>query len=128
MYHQWRNLPLFTKNTWIGDSSTLCHIIDDDVTLFNVTKIYKSVERNSSSMPATKKGKLLVNICQVNNTEWVHTLWPVKSCPKEDANLFSLTCKLLQGNNRKSDQQNNILAHSSEGNTILDCCINNHDS
>ena len=62
---------------------------------------------------------LHVNIQQVDGTEWVHTLWPVKFCPKAGANLFSLMSK-LQGNKISSDPWNNIVVNSSKGDIILD--------
>ena len=74
-------------------------------------------------MPAKKKGKLQVKVCQVGGTEKVYTLWPVKICPKGGANLFSLMCKLLQGNKISGDHQNNIIVNTLTGNIILDCQI-----
>ena len=29
----------FMKNTWIGDSGTLCHIVKDDAGLYDITDI-----------------------------------------------------------------------------------------
>ena len=78
-------------------------------------------------MPTTKKGKLKVKTHQVNGTEWVHTLWPLKLCPKAGLNMFSLTCKLLQGKKIVSDQQNNIIVSTPKGNIIFDHQINTHD-
>ena len=79
------------------------------------------------SMLVTKKGKLHINIHQVDNTEWVHTLWPMKFCPKAGVSLFSLTCKLLQGNKITSDHRNSIVVKSSKGNIILDHPTETHD-
>ena len=56
-------------------------------------------------------------------TEWVHTLWPMKFCPKAGAGLFSLTCKFLQGKKISSDHQNNIMVKSTDSNIILNCQI-----
>ena len=70
-----------------------------------------------------KKGKLQVKVQQVNRTEQVHTLQPVKFCPKAGANLFSLTCELLQGNEISSYNQNNIMVNTPTGDIILDCQI-----
>ena len=88
----------FMKNTWIGDSSAMCHITNtnDDTSLFDIIDINESIQGFSGIMFATKKGKLHVNVCQVDRTKWVHTIWPIKFCPNAGANLFSLTCKLLQ--------------------------------
>ena len=63
----------------------------------------------------------------VDGTEHVHTLFPVKFCPKAGGNLFSLTCKLLQGNKVSSDHQNNIVVYTPTGNVILDCLIKTRD-
>ena len=63
-----------------------------------------------------KKGKLQVRVYQVDGTEWIHVLWPMKFCPKALANLFSLTCKLLQRNRIPSDHGNDIVVN----NIILD--------
>ena len=60
---------LFTKNMWIGDSGTLCHITNNDTGLYNVTKINKSIEGSVGSMSATKKGKLCMKVHQVDSTE-----------------------------------------------------------
>ena len=85
----------FTKNTWIGDSGASCHITNDEKGMFDVIEIDESIQGSSSTMPTTKKGKLRVNLLQVNGLEQVHTLWPVRFCPSMGVNLFSLTCKLL---------------------------------
>ena len=82
----------FTKNSWIGDSGALFHIMNDDTSLFNVIDINELIQGSSRNKPATKKGKLCVNIQQVDETECVHTQWSVKFCPKAGASLFSLRC------------------------------------
>ena len=46
---------LFTNNTWIGDSSALCHITSNYTSLFDIININKLVKSNSGSMSATKK-------------------------------------------------------------------------
>ena len=53
---------------------------------------------------------------------------PMEFCPKAGANLFSLTCKLFQGNKISSDHQNNIAVNTPTDNIILDCQIKTHDS
>ena len=105
----------FTKNTWIGDFSASSHITNDD------TNIKKLIQGSSSTMPATKKGKLLVNVQQVDGTERVKILSPMKIFPKVGTNLFSLTWKLWQGNKIPSDHQKLIVVCSTNGNIILDC-------
>ena len=88
----------FTKNTCIDDSGTFCHITNDDTNLCNMTDIYKSIQGSTGSIPAINKVRLCINVCKIDGTEWVHTLCPVKFSPMTGAKLFSLTCKLLQGN------------------------------
>ena len=110
----------FMKNTWIGDSGASCHITNNDTGLYDVMDINESIQGSSGIMPATKKGKLQVKVRQVNGTEQVHTLWPAKFCPNAGANLFSLTCKLLQGNKIASDHENNIVVNTPKGDIILD--------
>ena len=110
----------FTKNTWIGDSGVSCHVTNNDTGLYDVTDINKSIQGSSSIMPAMKKGKLQVKACQAGRPVQVHTLWPVKFCPKAGAYLFSLTCNLLWGNEIASNHQNNIAVNTLTGNIILD--------
>ena len=42
----------------IWDSSALCHIINDDTTLFNITNIDMLIQGSSGIMSTEKKGKL----------------------------------------------------------------------
>ena len=93
---------LFTKNTWIKDSGASCHITNDDTGLYDITDIDELIQGSSSIMSTMKKSAPSQGMpSQV--TYQVHTLWPVKFCPKAGANLFSLTCELLQGNKIPSD-------------------------
>ena len=82
---------LFTKNMWTGDSGVLCHIMNNNNGLFDVTYINDLIQTSSRTMPATKKGKLCIKVWQVDGTKRVHTLWPLKVCPMASANLFFLT-------------------------------------
>ena len=59
----------FTKNTWIGDSGVSCHITNDKHGMYDVIDIDESIQGSSSIMPATKKGKLCITVCQVNGQE-----------------------------------------------------------
>ena len=85
---------MFTKNTWIGDLGSSCHITNDNTGHYDIIDIDELIQASSSLMPAMKKGKLQVIVCQVSAEEQVHTLWPVKFCPTAGVNLFSVTCKL----------------------------------
>ena len=62
-----------------------------------------------------------MKVCQVNG------LWPMKYCAKDGANLYSLTCNLLQGDKTKIDHKNNIVIQSFNCNIILGCQIKTHD-
>ena len=47
------------------------------------------------SISATKQGKSHAKVRQVDGSNKLHTLWPVKYCAKAGVSNFSLTCKLL---------------------------------
>ena len=51
----------------------------------------------------------------------------MKFCPKAGVNMFSLTYKLSQGNQRSSDHQNHIVVSSTNGKIILDCQVKTHN-
>ena len=117
----------FMKNIWIRDFNSLCHIMNDDTSLFIIIDINKLIHRSSGNMPSTKKVKLHVNVWQVDGTEWVHTLSHIKFYPKVGTNLFSITCKLLQGKKILSNLWNIIAAKSTDSDIILDHHIKTHD-
>ena len=99
--------------------------MNNDIGFFDVIDINEPSQGSSGIMPAMKKGKLCVNVHQVDGSDQVHTLWPMRFCPKAGANLFSLMCKLLQGKMMSSNHCNNIVIDSMEGKIILDCWIKN---
>ena len=117
----------FMKNTWIGDSDASCHITNDESGMYDVIDINKSIQGSSGIMPATKKGKLHITVCQVNGQEQVHTLCPLKFCPSTGVNLFSLTCKISQGNKISSDDANKIIVITPFGNIVPDHRIKTRD-
>ena len=71
-------------------------------------------------MKATKRGKLHLKVKKIGVSEIEHSLWPLKYCEKARANLFSLTCKLLQGAKMSSYSMKDIGLDTSEGQIILD--------
>ena len=95
--------------------------------MYDINDIKESIQGSSSIMPTMNKGKLQVIVCQVNGEEQVHTLWPVKFCPMAGANLFSLMCKLSQGNKISSDHFNNIVINTPSGNIVSDHQIKTRD-
>ena len=111
----------------IGKSDISCHIANNDTDLYDVTEINKLVQGSVGNMSATKKGKLHMKVCQVDGSEWVYIVWPVKYCVKEGANLYSLTCNFLWRKRIKNNHKNNIMVQSSEGNIVLDFHIKTHD-
>ena len=119
---------LFTKNMWIVNAGALCHITNNYTGFYIFTKINKFVQGSANNISATKKGKLHVNVGQVDCTEWLHILWPMKYYAKASVSLYSIACELLQGNTIKSDHKNNIVVQSSKGYIILYCHIKGHDN
>ena len=77
----------FTKNIWIGDSHASCHITYDDTSKYVITNIDESIHGSMDIMPTNPH----VNVWQVDGTEWVHTLCPMKFCLKVGANHWSNT-------------------------------------
>ena len=72
----------------------LWHNTNDDAGMYDITMIDEPVKGKSRRIKVTKKGKLCLNVRQVDGSEIGYTLWPVKYCKKAWANLFSLTCEL----------------------------------
>ena len=81
---------MFTKHAWSGNSGASCHITNIDTVMHDITNIGESVQGSSGEMKATKNGRLHVNVRQIDGSEILHTLWPVKYFERESANYFSL--------------------------------------
>lgn len=60
---------MFDKNSWIGDTGTSCFIMYADTNMYNVKKINEQIVGISRNINATKLGKILVLIKQVDSTE-----------------------------------------------------------
>ena len=45
----------FTKNAWIGDSGTFCHITNNDTGMYDTIKIDEPVHVNSGNMKVMKR-------------------------------------------------------------------------
>ena len=103
---------LLMKNTLIGDSGASHHITKDNTSLFDVINIHNSIQGSFRNMSAMKKGKLCINIQQIDGTKWVCTLCSVKFCAKVGANLFSLKSR-FQVTNRTTSWLNLLVAMSS---------------
>jgi hypothetical protein len=62
--------PSFTDNTWIGDTGSSCHIVNDDTGLYDITPISEVVGGiGGQSIRATKMGRLNVVIKQADGTQ-----------------------------------------------------------
>ena len=46
---------LFTKNTWIGDSSASCHITNNENGMYDIIDIDESIQGSSGIMPTKKR-------------------------------------------------------------------------
>ena len=68
-----------------------------------------------------------MKVFQVNKNKKLHVLWTMKYFSKTSANLFLLTCKILQGSKIQKEHKNNIVVHFTSGNIILYCLIKSHN-
>ena len=127
MYHWLKNFSLLHKEYmgWWFWHFVPC--TSNDTGLYNTTEINELVQGSADNMSTTKKGKHCMKVCQADFTEQIYALWPMKYCAKADANLCSLTCKLLQGNKIKSNHKSSIVVQSFEGNIAIDHSIKTHD-
>ena len=125
VYQWWEDIFFIHKNMWIGDSHASTSWIMRPVYLMSSTSI--SGFKKAWGTCQLQKKQASHWPLQVDGTGWVHTLWLMKFCPKAGANLFSLTCKPLQGKEISSDHQNNIVVNSMNGDNILDHQIKTHD-
>ena len=120
MHNQW------AKNTWNGNLGASCLITNNETVLYDVTNINELVQRSLSNMPAMKKSKLHMKVHQVYSSKKLHVLWFMKYCIMAGANLYSLTCKLLQ-ESKIADFKNNLVILSTGSNIMLECQIKTHD-
>ena len=56
----------------------LCHIINNDSGLYDVTSMIKLVDGSSESIPTTKRDKLHMKVKQLEWSEKMHIIWPFK--------------------------------------------------
>ena len=108
---------IFTKNTWMGNCSTLCHITNN-VGLHFVTNIDELVQGSAGSISFKKKSKLCMKVRQVDEGKKLHILFSVKYCASVHANLFLLTCELLQENKICRNNKNNNVIKTANGKII----------
>ena len=60
--------PTFTKNTWIGDSGAICHITNNDSSMYDIVCINETISGVSGEVQAMKIGKIQALIKQVDGT------------------------------------------------------------
>ena len=65
MYHHWRNILIVHKECGL-ETGTTYHNKSDNTDLYDITDINEWIQECSGSMPATKKGKLHMKVCQSN--------------------------------------------------------------
>ena len=70
----------FTRLTWIGDSGSSCHLENDDSGMYDVTTINEVIRtaEKGNSMRATKMGRKKYVVRQIDGTESIKVLYPVK--------------------------------------------------
>ena len=108
----------FNKNSWIGDTGASCFITYDDTNMYDVTKINEKIVGISGNVTATKMGKILGHVKQVDGTESIVEMYPVKYCPRATKKLFSITAFLSTGSKLQSDDANNIEMTSKDGTKV----------
>ena len=69
-----------------------CHITNNGTGLYDVAKINELVQGNSDYVSTTKKGKIDLKVNQVDGSEPVHILWPMKYCARAGANSIFFAC------------------------------------
>ena len=69
-------VPLFMKNTLIGNFGISCCITNNDTGLYDVTNINKLLQGILSDKSAMKKNKLCMTVSQVDvdGSKWLHAL------------------------------------------------------
>ena len=120
-------LVMFTQCIWVRDYSLPYHITNNDTAMYDVIKIDESIQGSSFNMKAAQKGKLHVKVRQVDGSEILHTLCPVKYCKQAGTNLSCLICELVQGSKLYRDENNNIILDTVNGKIVLDCKIKTID-
>ncbi len=113
----------FNKNSWIGDTDASCFIAYNDTTMYDVTKINEQIVGISGKVTATKMEKILGCVKQVDGTESIIEMYPVKYCPRATEKLFSITAFLSTGSKTQSDDTNNIQMTSNGSKVTFDCHI-----
>lgn len=82
----------------------------------NVTDISRQFQIHESSY----EGKIGIKVRHIDGSEKIHTIEPMRYFKSAGANLFCLTCKLLQGSKLSSNNKEYIVLDTSNGNIMLD--------
>ena len=111
----------FTRLTWIGDSGSSCHLENDDSGMYDVTIISDTIRtaEKGNTICATKMGQKKYVVRQVDGTESVKELYPVKYSPDVSNRLFSITCEIARGAKLSSDEKHNIILMYEDGSKII---------
>jgi len=107
----------FTENTWIADSSTTCHVTNDESGLYEVTEVRERVRLgDGQKVTSTKKGKLEVVVpTTMNKKGTTITLENVQFIPKFPVMLFSLLVVLKNSAEIKSADRKLTISKSVTG-------------
>ena len=99
----------FTHDTWIGDSGSSCHLDNDDSGMYDVQMINDRIGMidAKSSVRAVKMGRKRYIFRQIDGTETIRELYPVKYAPTVVQKLLSLTRELETGATLRSDTKTN---------------------
>ena len=88
----------FSNNTWIGDSSTSCHMTNCDEEMFDWKRINEEITiGNGKPMKATKVGLLHLELIQKDGSMRAFKMTNVKYIPELYCKLFSVTTALDKG-------------------------------
>ena len=85
------------ENTWLCDSGTTCHLMNDPTGMYDIIKINETaIIGNGNGLEITKKGKLNVKVEQ-NDGSTCDLTFEVKVMPEVAHQLLSLTMLMQEG-------------------------------
>ncbi len=96
--------------------------------MYDVTKINKLIVGISFFVTATKMGKILGHVKQVDGMESIIEMYSVKYCPRATKKLCSITAFLSARSKVQYNEVNNIQMTSKDRPIVtFDCCIKTHN-
>ncbi len=110
-----RQYHTFNRKSWIGDTCASCFITFDDTSMYNLKKIDEQIVDIHWNVAATKLGKILGQVKQVDSAETTVEMYPVKYCPQAWEILFSIAAALSTSSKLQSNDAYNIQLAQSNG-------------